>query len=84
MRAQSGGSVLNPGVESHLSGKHLVAVRAGDALDPAVLGLPHVDVPDVGAQVGLGAEYPDTQVAPLVHRAPAHWPSLGAGAHFSS
>ena len=34
-------------VNSHLSGEHFVAVGAGDALDPAVLGLPHVDVADV-------------------------------------
>ena len=74
--------------DQYLSGEHFVAVGAGDALDPAVLGLPHVDVADVRAEVGLGAEYPHTEVTPLVDwatsRAPAlgHWtqlPSQGRG-----
>lgn len=51
-----------------LSGEHFITVGARYALDSAVLGLPHVDVSDVGAQVGLGGEYPDTHVAPLVAR----------------
>lgn len=70
-----------------LSGEHFVAVWAGDALDAAVLGLAHVDVADVGAQVGLGAEYPDTQVTSLVDRAPGppcSSPTLGHRAHLSS
>ena len=33
-----------------------------------MFGLPHVNVSDVGAEVGLGGEYPDAHVAPLVAR----------------
>ena len=43
-------------------------MRAGNTLDPAVLGLAHVDVSDVRAEVGLGGEDPHAEVAPLVHR----------------
>ena len=62
---------------NHLSGEHFVAVGAGDALDPAVLGLPHVDVADVRAEVGLSAEYPHAEVTPLVDWAPRRAPTLG-------
>jgi len=51
-----------------LSGEHFITVGTGDALDSAMFGLSHVDVSYVGAQVGLGGEYPDTHVAPLVAR----------------
>ena len=52
----------------YLSGEHFITVGTGDALDSAMFGLSHVDVSYVGAQVGLGGEYPDTHVAPLVAR----------------
>ena len=41
-------------------------MRTWYALNSAVFGLSHVDVSNVGAQVGLGGEYPDTHVTPLV------------------
>ena len=66
-------------VNSNLSGEHFVAVGAGDALDPAVLGLAHVDVADVRAQVGLGAEYPDTEVTSLVDWTPRPRPAPALG-----
>ena len=65
--------------DQYLSGEHFVAVGAGDALDPAVLGLPHVDVADVRAEVSLGAEYPHTEVTPLVDWATCCSPALGHG-----
>lgn len=49
-----------------LSREHLITVRTWYALNSAVFGLSHVDVSNVGAQVGLGGEYPDTHVTPLV------------------
>lgn len=67
-----------------LSGEHFVAVGAGDALDPAVLGLPHVDVADVRAEVGLGAEYPHTEVTPLVDWPTRRAPALGHGTQLPS
>ena len=50
----------------YLSREHFITVRTWYALDSAVFGLSHVDVSDVGAQVGLGGEYPHTHVTPLV------------------
>ena len=72
------------GDDQYLSGEHFVAVGAGDALDPAVLGLPHVDVADVRAEVGLGAEYPHTEVTPLVDWATRRAPALGHGTQLPS
>ena len=52
----------------HLSGEHFVTVRAGYALHSAVFCLSHVDVSDVGAEVGLGGENPHTEMTSLVAR----------------
>ena len=41
-------------------------MRTGNTLDSGMLGLSQVDMSDVAAQVGLGGEYPHTQVASLV------------------
>ena len=41
-------------------------MRTGNALDSRVFRLAHVNVSDVTAEVGLGGEDPDTQVASLV------------------
>jgi len=51
-----------------LSGEHFVTVRARYALHSAVFCLSHVDVSDVGAEVGLGGENPHTEMASLVAR----------------
>ena len=41
-------------------------MRAGYALHSAVFRLSHVDVSDVGAEVGLGGENPHTEMTSLV------------------
>ena len=43
-------------------------MRTGYALDSAVFRFSHVDVSDVGAEVGLGGENPHTEMASLVAR----------------
>ena len=43
-------------------------MRAGYALHSAVFRLSHVDVSDVGAEVGLGGENPHTEMTSLVAR----------------
>lgn len=39
-----------------------------NTLHPAMLGLSHVYMTDVAAEIRLGGEYPDTEMAPLVGR----------------
>ena len=59
----------------------------GNTLDSGMLGLSHVDMADVTAQVGLSAEYPHTQVASLVGGVggvEGREGLLGQGAWFSS
>ena len=43
-------------------------MRAGYALHSAVFRLSHVDVSDVGAEVGLGGKYPHTEMTSFVAR----------------
>ena len=43
-------------------------MRTGYTLDSAMFGLPHVNVSDVGAEVGLGGEYPHTEMTSFVAR----------------
>jgi len=51
-----------------LSGEHFITVGTRNTLHPTMLGLSHVHVADVAAEICLGGEYPDTKMAPLVGR----------------